>query len=276
MSFREFDKSAVSLIGLFFLLTFAGCKSTVLSCGWSEEISVDGRSDDWSEIKTSYFKDQQAVIGIACDKQRLYLMLRSRDKNLARSAMRSGLTVWFDSTGKAKKKVALRFFDGIPNRLASGRSDRQRPEETAMRKRAGGEMNKGLIFIDKNESRMLPIASDGSAGPAAAFDTSFGFFVYEFSIPLAEQPIRNYGLGVRPGEKIAIGIEWGGRDNMKRSSKGDRPTGGMGGQMPGMGGGRGGGGGGRGMGGSMKPDRSRLQKHEIWFKTILPLSSETL
>jgi hypothetical protein len=124
-----------------------------------------------------------------------------------------------------------------------------------------------ICSINDNVNKVVPL--DGAEGPAAAFDTSNGFFVYEFKIPLEQGRDRYYGIGIEPGHKIAIGAEWGDMGDFRRRQPGE--MGGSGGPMPG--GGSGGGfDGHRRMGGGQRPKMPT--KQEVWFKTKIAVKAE--
>jgi hypothetical protein len=254
----------------------------------ASSIKVDGRYDDWRDLPSTFLEEQKAVVAISNDNQNLYLMFRTNDPRWVRTISRSGLTIYVDPKGGKKKDFFVRFKGG-PSReqllALVGRGGetpdgarRQMPEgrEPQMDDRNANDTVPTLTCYVKEriEEKLIPL--DGTEGPAAAFDTSRGFFVYEFKLPIKESELRYYGFAAEPGKELSIGLIWGEMDQMR----GERPKGGMdfGGPGGGPGSGPGGLGGGGGMGGGMgrgggmggpPGGMQRPSKQEIWVKTTL-------
>jgi hypothetical protein len=184
----------------------------------------------------------------------------------------SGLTLYVDIDGGKRKDFYLKFVGG-PSREQL---------HSLMKKEFGGRVPEGrdmpegmppmdmddgprdsvptlFCFVkDRISEKVIPL--DGVEGPAAAFDTAHGFFVYEFAVPLKESEIRYYGLGAGSDKPISVGLIWGEVEQMHS----ERPNGGMDlGGMPGGGGGMG-----RPMGGP-QGGVERPSKQEVWLKTTL-------
>ena len=265
-----------TLMSLFTLIAInfiAGCKSQEAPCSWADKpMQVDGKMADWTGLPTTYFEDEGAVFGLSNDDNNLFIQIRFKDMKWVRTIKMSGLSLWFDNKGKKNKDIGIKFH-GAPScldmsKLREGESGEDKSD--ANRERMGKMMPKmedRLVFIDTKGLIETTIPFDGSRGPAVHTDTSMGFYLYEFSIPLGESNINAYGMNAQPGQKISIGAEWGDMGDMKnKMNEMGGPPGGMGG---GMGGGRGGGmGGGRGMGGPPSGMQTP-EKQEIWIKTIL-------
>ncbi len=283
------QKLTVGLL-LVAVLLLCGCKSMEVESHWAGEsaletpITADGSNVDWGDIPTIFFEDQQAVLGIANDSDNLYLLMRFRDQKWARAIKMSGLKIYVDAKGGKSTDLCIQYIGGPDlaalqrDEMGRGRGGMERGEDIEKRMKTGMGDHREFVFADKENLLDVDLPTDGSRGPAVSFDTSMSFFTYEFSIPLAESEVRNYGLGVEPGQTIGIGAIWGDFDKGKMREW-MRPSGGMGGGMPGgggRGGGMGGGGGGRGGGGmgGQRPDMP--EKQEIWFKTVLATGVETV
>jgi len=255
----------------------ASGRAEEFSSGWAEAtITIDGHMDDWKGLPTKLFTDANAALSVGNDQDYLYVLFRTVDHRWARTIMMSGLKLYFNSRGKEKKDFWIKFTGGPTKEqlnAISGMSDDRPPDSRPRGIDRDGPMIAGqeprLSCFIKNRIIEKPIPADGGEGPAAAFDTSLGFFTYEFRIPLDTSVVRYYGIGAEAGQEIAIGAEWGGMDEMKRQMPGGEHGGGMGGgRMGGRGGGMGGGKGGRGGGpGMSRPEKP--QKKEIWLKTRL-------
>ena len=261
------------------LLTFAGmimvtgCKTQEVPNHWSTlPIQVDGKMTEWTGIPTTYFKDEGAVLGLCNDSENLYIHFRFTNPTWAQAIRMTGLTLWIDANGKKDKDVGIRFHGGpslteLMAASSGGRLDNLPQEQKQRLLEREAQTTDRLIFFDKSYYVEASIPIDGSKGPAAGYDTSMGFYLYEFSVPLQESAVQLYGLGAQPGQTICIGAEWGGVSGLRseRQQRGSMSgsRGGMGGGPPGgMGGGRGGKGGGR-----IQPP----EKQEVWVKTQLAL-----
>lgn len=262
------------------LLSFpaGGCKNSTIPAQWtSTAITVDGQSSDWSELRTTYFEDEQVVLGIANDSSRLYILFRFKELQWARAIRMSGLTFWFDPKGGKDKKIMLSYnggpaLDELRNREPSDHERLARnmpPEFTERGDQMMREREPQLQIMIEDRIAKMPIAADGSLGPQVAFAMDHGMFCYEFSIPLQESEVRLYGLGAAPGSAVGIGAEWGGMPS-------DRPKLGMGGPMtvggpPGGGTFDGGGppGGPGSMGGTRGERMNAPEKQDVRLKTRL-------
>jgi hypothetical protein len=273
--------TTLTLLAVVVTVLATGCKTQEVPSGWlTEPIQVDGKMTEWSDIPTTYFEDQGIVLGIGNDDKNLFIHFRFKNDTWAQAIRMTGLTLWMDVNGKKNKKVGLQFYEGpSPKEPMAARGDEkfddssqeQRPEFPDR----GKPPEKKFVFFDSSYYVEADIPFGGSKGPAAGYDTSKGFYSYEFSIPLKESGVQFYGLGVQPGQTISLGAEWGDM-GMDRGGRGGGPPGGggMGGGPPGGGGGMGGGppgGMGGGRGGPGGGEKKLSEKQEIWVKTQLAL-----
>lgn len=257
--------------------TIIGCKSEQLRCSWTgEPIVADGKLQDWEGKPTRYFEDRGAVIGLSNDNDFLYVHFRTKDAKWAGLIKRTGLTLYIDTGGGKDKNFYIRFFDGpdVPamkrhfrGDSASVSDDMPAPPGFPASDFAGKKDGRRLLCFVKDRIVEMPIAIDGSQGPGAAYDTCWGFYCYEFAIPLRESAVRYYGLNSEAGKTISIGAVWGDMGDMRpraQADMGDRPPGGG---MP-PGGGRGG-----KFPGGPSGGMRMAQKQEVWFKTTLAMPS---
>lgn len=245
--------------GMFIVLSltagasWAKDKAKITSVGTETAISVNGHADDWPESSLRYFQDQEAVIGVANDSTRLYLLVRFRDEKWVRAISMAGIKWEFKGGGDSAQTVILRYRGEMPAELRH--SGRRRPSDGDTTQPAGFGPRQGpadrRIFTCAIPNRIeeKDIPPDGAEGPAAAFAIDQGLFTYEFSIPLDKGAVLYYGLGILREKHLTVNATWGDMSEMRNrmAEHGDRPEGGMGGGFPG--GGMGGGPPGGGMGG---------------------------
>ena len=277
----------IYLLFMIFLLGATGCNSQKMQSAWApDKIEIDGQMQDWSGNQTTYFEDEDILMGLANDSQNLYLLVRFNDPQWARMIKMSGLTVWIDPDGGKDKIFGLRYTGGPSMedfQQRQGDSARTMPEgenQFPGMDRFKDKMKERPEFavVDSKSEQIVPIPKDGSKGPSAEFYSDGGFYNYEFSVPLELISADFYGLELKPGQKIGIGSIWGGsdRDEIRNEmgggpggKTGGGPGGGMGGSPP-SGGGPGGGMGGGPPGGGMRGERPNMpEKQEYWFDITL-------
>ncbi len=257
--------------------SLTGCKGIPeLDSQWAAmEIQVDGAFSDWSEIPTTYFEEEQIVFGLANDSANLYLLFRFRDPMWIRSMTANGLTIWLDANGKNDKRFMLRYKGGpSPEEMmqfaGQGRGLPEGTDEKSGRFRGpdrGPGRNEFVCYI-KDVIVEKEIDPEGSQGPSAAYGRDQDSFVYEFSVPLGESRVRDYGLGTTPGRPLGIGLKWGGGERGRRFAGRDDGFGSgaefgpPGGQPPG-----------RGEGRTPSGGRPQLpQETKVWLKSKLAVA----
>ncbi len=278
--------SLLAIFSIAILSVSSEAKTHKVTTSWVDtEFSIDGNMKEWFNVESKYLSDQEASVSLCNDGEFLYILFKTRESRWARTIKMTGLNLYINKDGKNKKDFYIRFKGG-PNSdqlkaMAGGMNEHRQRESrmpAEMRKKYEQAMNDNtqtlICSINDNVNKVVPL--DGAEGPAAAFDTSNGFFVYEFKIPLEQGKDRYYGIGIEPGHKIAIGAEWGDMGDFRRRQPGE--MGGSGGPMPGGGGSRIGGGGFDGrrrMGGGGGSGRPKMPtKQEVWFKTKIAVRAE--
>ncbi len=270
-----YDSHNASTIARLMLATLAvtlmltGCKTQEVPSHWlMMPIQVDGKMTEWTGLATTYFEEEGVVLGLSNDDKNLFIHFRFTNPTWARAIRMTGLTLWIDAEGKKDKEVGIRFHGGPSlSELMAARGGEQfdnlrQEQKQGFLEREAQTANK-FIFFDNSYYVEASIPIDGSRGPAAGYDTSMGFYSYEFSVPLKESAVQFYGLGVQPGQTICLGAGWGemriGRGGMRGGPPGGfdgGPPGGSGVRPPGGTGGR-----------RIQPP----EKQEIWVKTQLAL-----
>ncbi len=247
-----------------------------IKSGWdSTAIQVDGKSADWNGIPATFLPDQNAAIAVANDGKFIYLLFRTNDRRTARVIKFGGLAISLDPRGGKNRDFQLRFRGG-PSREELGRPTEGDKNRGYGRDQSGSgpeleDQRPAFTCIIKNRIAEKEIPQNGTEGPAVAFDTSMGFFTYEFRIPLTRDSVRYYGIDDHPGDKVGISLVWGDMNNTDARHEGGGMHVGMGGigGPGGTGGERGPGGGGNwgGREGGHRPEPPK--KQEVWLKTTL-------
>jgi hypothetical protein len=240
---------------------------------------VDGSLAEWKNMPTTFFEDERLMLGVSNDSSRIYLFLRSDNLDFIRAMRMSGLDIWLDAKGKKSKDLCFHYRGG-PSRqelrehglidtmqadIPRGMSERQMPPGMS------DERQDNFTVTDKKLEFEQEVPLDGSQGPAAAYAFDHGYYVYEFSIPLQAHLVDYYGFDAQPGQRVGIGIRYGGRPNRGMREGGSLEGMGSGGFPGGTRGDRPGGiGGGRPGGMGERPHRlSEIKEKELWVKTRL-------
>jgi hypothetical protein len=230
-----------------------GCATARLASGWAPSpVTANGIVDDWSDKQVCATMKDGLQLSVANDAERLYVMakFRSNDPNWSRAAGRGGLTLTV--AGPRKRTMSFRLPEG-PATGEWGLGTRDSGPGMMSRQmnpmRAEFEGRLVLTDVDKN---VVPVALDGSQGPAAGFSDDNGMCVYEFSVPLQDTALGHYSLGAGAGTGLNLTVTAGPSAEMRKAMQEQRqhqgmPEGGRGfGGRPGGFGGHGGFGGGRG------------------------------
>jgi hypothetical protein len=268
----------------------------------TEHIVIDGKIVDWQLGSSVVFSEQKAALAAANDSNYIYLLFRTNDIESARLINAAGLTVYLDKKGgKSNDRFYVKFVGGpdvegiamsMPGRGPGGESFQK---SNAGQQHPPKRKEPALSCYIQNRLEETSIPLGGSKGPAVAADTSAGFYIYEFRIPIPADSNGQLGVGAELGRKLGIGLVWGDMSALMShgGNEGQDPggsggpggpgdmgggpggmgggPGGMGGGPGGMGGGPGGGpGGGRGGGRHERPDMPT--KKEIWMKAELQVA----
>ena len=266
------------LLASLLITAFAQAGNEKIATAWiPSTITVDGDPSDWPDGQINFFPDDEYAIGTANDSSHLYIVFRFRNPEWVRSIRMTGLTIWLDAKGKKKEQLALKYNGGPEPPKRQGKDNDRVPAE--MREKRNEMMRPAFHFIEKERLVDTEIPTDGSLGPAVAFDTLYGMYTYEFKIPFKKSVAGNYGIDLQPGQEYSIGLVWGDTDEMRGAMReglrGNGPPegGGMPGSgMPGGGGGIGGGPGGMGGGppGGMRGGQGlEIEKKKFWLKSTL-------
>jgi hypothetical protein len=169
---------------LFCLFLFAGIASaqtTDAPCPLSSAVVVDGAADEWP---MNWVDDEEKLFSynVCADEQNLYVRVKTSEFYTKRKMATFGFTLWFDPSGKKKRKYGLKFPSG------------------------GAEA----------EERMAAILSEGDPGSSIGERTDFqkradrglitGLEVMEL-IGLTEEPITSTRSGITNGIKVAIALD---------------------------------------------------------------------
>ncbi len=217
------------------------------------------------------YSDSESMIGyrISNDNSTLTLRMATHEKSSIMKILRTGLTVYFDPSGKKKKTIAIKY----PSEQKGQQLQKEKGQKQTENKRPGQIPLEEMI--QKAPDLILYMNKDTTihysrlTNPPVNVKLSTiheGELTYELTIPI--QLISSNGL-----DNISIGVESGSFDPLSASDSpqagnGGRPSGGRGGSS----GTRPGGGGGRtsGNGNPTSTENSKLLNPiKFWFQLKL-------
>jgi hypothetical protein len=200
------------------LFLFTGFTSTAQTtdapCPLSSAIIVDGAADEWP---MNWVDDDEKLFSynVCADEQNLFVRVRTSEFYTKRKMAAFGFTLWFDPSGKKKKKYGLKFPSGgaeAEERMAVIRSEgnpgNSVGERSDYQKRADQAMITGLEVMELIGLTEEPITSTRSGitngiKVALALDAS-GAYIYEAIIPF-----KSYRLSRAKLNELSVGFETG-------------------------------------------------------------------
>ncbi|NVO19926.1 MAG: hypothetical protein HXX13_09510 [Bacteroidetes bacterium] len=254
--------------GLFLLVLFASCSSTVYQAGLqSKPVKTDGIPSEWS--LPLRFSDVKSGLqyAITNDTGNLFLCIRATETSTQMRMLMSGIELWIDPSGKHKRTTQIKFpifeREQRPMRMDGERVSRERRQveiQKIILEKPHYILTSG--FIPLYDGKILSTESKDVL--AAINQDSLGLISVEYKIPfktfcsmpnslLQKEPVFGFEI-VLPAARFPMGKRETGRGEDQQSSKegmeegeGRRQGGGNRMQGGGMEGGMGGPGGGMGL-----------------------------
>lgn len=201
-----------------FLFLFGGFCSrgqqTDPPCPLASAVTIDGIADDWP---MSWIQDEDRIFSynVCADDKNLYVRMMTSDFYAKRKLAAFGLTLWFDPSGKKKRKYGLKFPSGgaeSEDRAAAMREQggpgNSSGERADFQKRMDRQLITDLEVLELIGLADEPITSARSGitnGIKVAIEMdATGAYVYEALIPF-----KSYRLSRTNIEELAIGFETG-------------------------------------------------------------------
>lgn len=200
---------------VFLLLSgFAASGQTDTSCPLSSAVTVDGNADEWPMV---WVEDGEKTFSynVCADDQNLFVRVRISEFYAKRKAGAFGFTLWFDPSGKKKRKYGLKFPSGgaeAEERMgqinAEGKPGSSPGEQADYQKKADRMLIANLEILELIGLADDPITATRSGitnGIKVAIDVDpSGSYVYEAIIPF-----RSYRLSRTTISELSVGFETG-------------------------------------------------------------------
>jgi hypothetical protein len=235
----------IILFVLFIVITFAGCGDQQINSKWrSQNITIDGNDSDWGNSLV-FYDDINSLVGVQNDNDYLYLCLVTTDQQLERRILRTGLTIWFDNSGKGDKKFGIRFPLLLKNMgknafksgddMAEGRRRDSNDGRESLGDNGqpggilGGLSSGNMSFKNQTEVEVVDSKDEATRAPISELKgielkmTLKDYrMVYEFKIPTAMKSGFSYAIGANTGSLISVGFETGLVDKRNKAIPPDR------------------------------------------------------
>ncbi len=183
-------------------------------CPLSSAVTIDGNAEEWP---MTWVQDDDKVFSynVCADDKNLYVRMRTNDFYAKRKLAAFGLTLWFDPTGKKKRKLGLKFPSGGPeaeDRAAAIRQEGGPGNSAGERADFQKKMDRQLIadlevleLIGLADEPLTSARSGITNGIKVAIDMDeTGAYIYEALIPF-----KSYRLSKAALTELSIGFETG-------------------------------------------------------------------
>ncbi len=75
----------------------------------TESVIADGNPSKWQMPLRFANKDYTLLYNITNDKKNIYIVIVSKDDEMERRILKSGITIYFDSKGENNRKISLTY-----------------------------------------------------------------------------------------------------------------------------------------------------------------------
>ena len=222
-----------ALMGAAIILSFVllipaptGAKDDVIPSAWaSQPPKIDGASDDWTGTTLSLWDKGNVDFGFCNDANNLYVILIFKNAKYLSTIERTGINLYFSAAGQKNKDYEILFRKKLVSaEEAIAMIEKQKPlsEEQKAQLRTKPEYNIYHSEVINKNAGSKEIPPEQTSRPALfRYAPLQKTLVYEFAVPLDRVNELAAGVGVRPGEAVAVGFEWGGptEDQKKRAAR---------------------------------------------------------
>jgi hypothetical protein len=176
----------LALLG-FCLFAFGCAAPRIYSHQRDRNIIIDGKNEEWDDVKT-YIMSKKVAVGAFDDDKFLYLYLVTWDPELRSRILHFGITTWFDVNGGQHKNLGIHFPAGV-----SVEQD-ELPEIEIMN---GGDQRAMRMKADLMKNKGVEVKI-GQAEQDA---------IYELKIPLRKSEETPYAIGVKSPGIVGVCFE---------------------------------------------------------------------
>lgn len=202
----------------FFLLlsaVSAACgQATEAQCPLSSAITVDGKADEWP-LNWVDDSDKYFSYNVCADDQNLYVRVKSSEFFTKRKMGAFGFTVWFDPSGKKKRKYGLKFpVGGAEAEERMGQLNKEGAPGNSIGERADFQKHADSVMVSGLEMLELIGLSDDPitatrSGITNGIKVAIGLDATDAYVLEAIIPFRSYRLNRANLAELSVGFETG-------------------------------------------------------------------
>ncbi len=181
----------------------------------SVPVTVDASCQEWGGGPLLAEEAAGAEVAFRNDGQYLFLLLIIKDKAYLSTLDSTGITIFFDNTGKKSKNRGIRFFKVrataeelilVFEKRGQALTEEQKSE---IRSRQQYALYECEYLEGKKTTLVEPRADSPLLFPTFKSQAEAEKTVFEFRLPLSRE-IQAWGIGATSGAVLKIGLEWGG------------------------------------------------------------------
>lgn len=269
---------------VFFALCLSGfSKEKSVESVWTESaLNINGVDDDWAGTPFAFEKKVEVDFAFKNDANDLYVLFIFKNPKYLSTIRGSGMTMWFNTEGKKKKKYGINFMqkkvtaDDLISILEMQKGPLPKAEKQRIKSSSQYFLYQGDV-IDKKGKSLNEAALDGELeAPIFRSKEKQKMMAYEFRVPLKILNNLSPNQRLSPGKMVKIGFEWGGMTKAMKEARMKKRTASRNPQAPQpagsseiLGASEVGGGGGSRYPGSMPSGRKTLKKYSFWLDVKL-------
>ncbi len=196
-------------------------KEAIVDSKWvTSPITIDGSNNEWTGDTLTFEKKVSVDYAFRNDSENLYVLFIFKDRKFMSSINKTGMTLWFNTEGKKKKKHGVRFqikilkADAFISLLEQKRGPLPEEQKEEIRSKPSYPVFFNEVIDQKGKASII---DSGPSAPAFNSMIGEGIIAYEFRIPIRRGEEQPGGIGTEPGKSVNIGFEWGGMtEEMKK------------------------------------------------------------
>ncbi len=195
----------------------ASSKEKAVVSNWTAaSLNVDGSYDEWGDDILNSEQKMSVDYAFRNDGENLFILFIFKDPKYLSTINAKGMTIWFNTEGKKKKKYGITFIkkrisaDAFISVLEQQKGALSEGEKNNIRTNPYYFLHNTKV-INKDSKSASQDARNREIKPAIFRSMRQNkMVVYEFAVPLKRVIENAPGIGTEPGKIIKVGFEWGG------------------------------------------------------------------
>jgi hypothetical protein len=208
----------ISLIAFILVITVAGFgREDLVQSQWAvQPVTIDGQDNDWSGVELTSEKKVKVDYAVRNDAENMYVLFIFKDPAYLSTINHTGITMYFNTEGKKKKDEGFHFIQKQvgPEELIAYLKRRGQvlteQQIQSIKSKPGYVVFMAERLTEDDEETVQAVSTSEAMVPGFKISRKDKTFTFEFRVPLVRSEASPEGIGVKPGESLKIGFEWGG------------------------------------------------------------------